>query len=170
MIKTNSTNYVEIKGYGCTILPCLFPDEITNMYASAYSESKETPIRIMYLTIENLTTLTLEGIGRLTEMWVFFVIHIGMIRSIPMLSRFRVWVELTPLSITTKRMASIESTIRTDHSLDIGELLPIDISQCFNLTLIKIFFYNIMNHLRPSLSPFEMLSSSGMVISKSFTY
>lgn len=49
MIKTDSTNYGEIKGYGCTILPYLFTDEITNMYASAYSESKELPIKIMYL-------------------------------------------------------------------------------------------------------------------------
>ncbi len=49
MIKTNTTKYGEVKGYGCTVLPCLSPDEINNMYAAAYSAPTETPIKIMYL-------------------------------------------------------------------------------------------------------------------------
>ncbi|WP_215085445.1 hypothetical protein [Exiguobacterium sp. s78] len=47
MIKTNTTNYGEIKEYGCTILPCLSPDKIYDMYAAAYSESKETLSRYL---------------------------------------------------------------------------------------------------------------------------
>jgi len=64
LIKTNTTNYGEIKGFGCTILPCLSPEEIYSMYASAYSDTQETPMKIMYLDNQNNKKSSLRSSAR----------------------------------------------------------------------------------------------------------
>ncbi len=53
MIETNTTNYGEIKGYGCTILPCLSPEEIYSMYAAGYTEMNDNKKKIIYLDNQN---------------------------------------------------------------------------------------------------------------------
>lgn len=64
MIKTNTTNYGEIKGYGCTILPCLSPEEIYNMYAAGYTEMNDNKKKIIYLDDTRANRTSLRSITR----------------------------------------------------------------------------------------------------------
>lgn len=64
LIKTNTTNYGEIKGFGCTILPCLSPEEIYSMYAAGYTEMNDNKKKIIYLDNQNNKKSSLRSSAR----------------------------------------------------------------------------------------------------------
>lgn len=60
----NTNEYTGVVNYGSTIIPCLPPEEIYNMYAAGYTDMNENKKKIIYLDNKKTNKTPLRSSAR----------------------------------------------------------------------------------------------------------